>query len=119
MPNKLSERDAGVLRHIIKYCDEIEEAFQAFGNNEETFINNSVFKNAVSMPVQQIGELTKHLTDDFITDHSEIPWKEIKGMREWFAHNYWGMNLHVIWTTASVDLPPLRSFCINTLSENE
>ena len=117
MLNDLSKRDADILRHIIKYCDELEEAFQVFGNNEKTFLTNSVFKNAVSMPVQQIGELTKHLTDDFISDHSEVPWKEIKGMREWFAHNYWGMNPHVIWSTATVDLPPLKRFCINALSE--
>lgn len=40
MPNKPSERDADILRHIIKYCDELEEAFQVFGDSEETFVNN-------------------------------------------------------------------------------
>lgn len=44
MPNKPSERDADILKHIIKYCDELEEAFQVFGDSEETFVNNSVFK---------------------------------------------------------------------------
>ena len=116
MPDELSQRDFDILSHIVRYCNEIDAAFTHFGQSEEVFKSDPVFKNAVSMPIQQIGELAKHLTDDFINTHTEIPWKQIKGMREWFAHQYLSMNLHVIWVTATVDLPPLREFCVKTLA---
>jgi len=63
MPNKPSERDADILKHIIKYCDELEEAFQVFGDSEETFVNNSVFKNAVSnvLPFGTLRREGEHL----------------------------------------------------------
>ena len=116
MPNKLSQRDRDILNHIVRYCGEINAAIDIFGHEEEAFKNNPVFRNAVSMPLQQIGELSKHLTDDFISIYTEIPWKQIKGMREWFAHQYIDMNLHIIWHTATVDLLPLKAFCEKVLS---
>ena len=63
------------------------------------------------MLIQQIGELAKHLSDDFINAHPDIPWRQIKGMRDWFAHQYLDMDAAVIWTVAKEDLPPLRAFC--------
>ena len=104
-------RDASIIRHMVRYCQEIDAALHTFGDEEKVFLENPVFRNAVSMPVQQIGELAKHLSDDFIAAHSEIPWRQIKGMRDWFAHQYLDMDVRVIWAVAKEDLPPLRSFC--------
>ena len=118
MPNKLSQRDKDILNHMVTYCGEIDAAFDLFGRDEEIFKSNAVFRNAVSMPLQQIGELAKHFTDEFLDTYDEIPWKQVKGMREWFAHQYSEMNLHVIWHTATVDLLPLNDFCVKTLSAN-
>ena len=112
-----SRRDADIIRHMLRYCGEIDAALAAFGNSEEAFMENPVFRNAVSMPVQQIGELAKHLSDAFIDEHSQIPWRQIKGMRDWFAHQYLHMDAAVIWTVAKEDLPPLRAFCESWLAE--
>ena len=118
MPNKLSQKDYIILSHIARYCEEIEDAFSFFGKNEDEFKNNPIYRNAVSMPIQQIGELAKHLSENFISTHTEIPWKQIKGMRDWFAHQYLNMNLHVIWTTATEDLLPLRDYCTKILTDS-
>ena len=44
------------------------------------------------MPLQQIGELATHVGDDFIEASGGIPWKQIRGMRTWFAHQYWDIE---------------------------
>ena len=49
-----------------------------------------------------------HVTDGFIEAHSEIPWKQIKGMRTWFAHQYWDMSFDKIWVTLIEDVPDLK-----------
>lgn len=119
MSNDISVRDAAILRHMLKYCQEIDEALSHFGNDESLFMENAVFRNAVGMPIQQIGELAKHLSDAFIEDHVQIPWRQIKGMRDWFAHQYLKMDNAVVWEVATVDLPPLKAFIVALLeSEN-
>ena len=77
-----------------------------------------ILHNAVSMPVQQIGELAKHLTDAFLETYSQVPWKQIKGMRTWFAHQYLGMDRDVIWEVIHEGIPPLKVFCVSYLDKH-
>ena len=49
------------------------------------------------------------MTDDFMAANPEIPWRQIKGMRTWFAHQYWDMSFDMIWVTLTEDVPDLRS----------
>ena len=63
------------------------------------------------MPIMQIGELATRLTEGFITETPEIPWKAIKGMRTFFAHQYGSMNVGLIWQTAVERIPELKSSC--------
>ena len=58
---------------------------------------------------QQIGELATHVSEAYIAAHGEVPWKQIKGMRTWFAHQYWDMSFDMIWVTLTEDVPDLRS----------
>ena len=65
MSNNDFRKDRSIIRHILKYCQEADAAVDYFGNDESAFMSNPVYRNAVSMPIQQIGELAKHLSDDF------------------------------------------------------
>lgn len=76
--------------------------------DELRFKSEYTMRNALAMPLQQIGELATHVTDEFIDAHSEIPWKQIKGMRTWFAHQYWDMSFDKIWVTLTEDVPDLK-----------
>jgi len=46
----MNERDKSVLEHIIRYCNEINDANDQFGNSLGVLKVNSVYKNAVSIP---------------------------------------------------------------------
>ena len=113
----MSDRDIEIIRHIRRYCDEVILAKDRFGDEREAFMADPVYRNAVSMPIQQVGELAKHLSDAFIADHPEIPWKQIKGMRTWFAHQYFNMDREVIWEAMQEGIPPLKAFCDRLLRE--
>lgn len=45
-----------------------------------------------------------------------MPWNQLKGMRNMFAHSYGKMDHAVIWETAISDVPALLAFCIEELS---
>ena len=103
-----NDRDAQILRHIVHYCDEIAATIEMFGDDKQAFIDNFVYRNAVSMPILQIGELSNHLSDAFIKNHAEMPWRSIIGMRNRFAHGYQIMDISEIWHTATRDIPALK-----------
>lgn len=113
---KLNETDTQILRHIVNYCDEIETTVKTFGQDEKIFKGNFIYRNAVSMPILQIGELANHLSDEFVSTYAEIPWRSIVGMRNRFAHGYQVMDLAEIWHTATNDIPMLNSYCKKLLS---
>ena len=113
----MNNRDASIIRHIARYCDEVDIAVVRFGDDRDVFMADPVYRNAVAMPIQQIGELAKHLTETFQEANPQIPWKQIKGMRTWFAHQYLDMDRDVIREVMHEGIPPLKAFCEVCLQE--
>ena len=114
-----SEKDKFIIRRILKYCDEVDEVVKLCGKSFETFDSVFLFRNSASMSIQSIGELIKHLSEEFKMSHVDIPWSEIRAMRNRFAHDYYVMNHEVIWKTAINDIPKLRIFCETVLKEDQ
>ena len=111
----LNERDKNVLERIIKYCDEIELTIKMFDDSLETLKTNFVYKNAVSMCILQIGELTTHLSKSFLETHTRIPWARIKRMRNVAAHHYGKFDMNVLHDTIISDIPELKTYCQNLI----
>ena len=111
----MKNRDEIIVRKMLTYCQDIVSANLHFENDRELFFDEDqgrVYRNAVSMPILQIGELAKHLSDEFISEHSLIPWKEVIRMRDFFAHHYGDANYTQIWNTAHRDIEELKSFLL-------
>lgn len=107
-----------ILLHILKYSDEISETLVRFGNNKKIFDDDKVFRNAISMPMLQIGELAKDLKDDFRQKYPEVRVRGLVGMRNMFAHQYHNMDIDEIWYTATIDIPKI-SRIIKEILEND
>lgn len=104
--------DYEIIGRILQYCEEIQNTHDYFGNNREFFFNSKtgfVYRNAITMLLLQIGELSKLLTDDFRNCHNNIPWKEIIRMRDFMAHHYWKLEYETVWNTSTEDMSFLRS----------
>jgi len=112
-----SNRNIEILEKMAKYCNEIDEANKEFGNSIEVLKSKSSYKNAVAMCILQIGELTTHLSDDFKTNYTDMPWKDIKKMRNIAAHRYGTIDIDILWDTVENDIPALRNYC-NEIIEN-
>ena len=111
-------RDYIILRKIVKYCDGIASSIKRFGDSEATLESDMDYLDSVSMKILQIGELTTRLSDDFKSYHNEIPWRNIKNMRNIVAHNYESFDSKYVWKTASENVPALREFCHRILEQN-
>lgn len=112
-----NQRNASILEHILSYCCEIEETVLRFGIDKELFLRDSVYHNAVALCILQIGELVGILSDEFKAAHAEMPWREIKLMRNIVAHRYGTVDHSITWDVVTGDIPNLKAFCVSALKQ--
>ncbi len=99
-------RDKNILEKIIIIIDESEEIFASV--SKEKFLENNIFKLSASMNVIRIGELVKHLTDEFRKQNSQIAWRDITGFRDIASHKYDIIDMNELYDTIKSDFPELK-----------
>lgn len=73
----------------------------------ESFINDEKTSSAVIRKLEIIGEAAKRLPDDIKSNYSNIPWKNMAGMRDNLTHAYFGIDYYLVWQTIKSDIPQL------------
>jgi len=94
------------LQHILDSIGEIENYLD--GVTIEQFIKNSEKRFATIKQIEIIGEACNALTDELKSLHQDIPWRSIIGFRNISIHEYFGVNLQLVWEIAYNDLPELK-----------
>ena len=64
--------------------------------------------DAVTRNLEIIGEAANNIPWEIMTRFADIPWNHMRGMRNMLAHEYFGVDIEVIWKTAIEDLPELK-----------
>jgi uncharacterized protein with HEPN domain len=77
------------------------------GINRNQFEENEIIQNAVMRPLEIIGEAAGKISKEFRKKHSEIPWKEMVGLRNRLIHEYFRIDFGAVWDTIHQDLPKL------------
>lgn len=80
-------------------------------------MESTTCQNAVSMCIQQIGELVGRLTDSFRADHADISWHRIRGMQNYAAREYGSIDFEAVWFASTKSIPELKVFCENFLAD--
>jgi len=75
----------------------------------EEFMEDRKTINAVIRSLEIIGEATKKIPFCIREKHPIVPWKEIAGMRDKLIHEYFGVDLSIIWETIKHDFVDLES----------
>jgi uncharacterized protein with HEPN domain len=99
--------DKARLSHILDAIVEIESYLSEA--DYELFLNNSMMKFACIKQLEIIGEASAHISDEIKMQFSEIEWSQIKGMRNIFVHEYFGIDTKLVWDIIKLDLPDLKS----------
>lgn len=118
----MNRRDRGVLQKILKYCGQIGETHQIFHEDKSLFYDSErgfAYRNAIAMPILQIGELAKTLSPEMRQAHPDIPWRKIVGMRDVVVHHYGSLDFDIAWSVSQNDVPVLAEKVRLILTESE
>lgn len=97
--------DSIYIEHILESINKIQRYVQDI--SKEEFINNDLLQDAVIRNFEIIGEASKKISPNLKLSYSMIPWREIAGMRDKLIHDYFGVDIEMIWITVNEDLPTL------------
>lgn len=109
------DKDIEIIKHIIEHTENMYTTQKRFGNEYKIFISDKDYFNSICMSLLQIGELAHHLTTKFTAAHTDIPWKNIIGLRNVVVHGYGQLDMEMIWSTLTDDLPELYRKCKSIL----
>lgn len=95
------------------YLDDILEAIKriekyAKGMTLAKLKKNSLVMDAIVHNLEIIGEAVKNIPAEVKEKHSEVEWKKIAGLRDILAHEYFGIDLEVVWDIVKNKLKVLK-----------
>jgi uncharacterized protein with HEPN domain len=95
-----SERLSDIVEAADKIAARVARGRPNFDADEDTQI-------VLVHLIQVIGEAASGLSDEFTSEHSEIPWRQIVAVRNRVVHGYFEVDVDILWDVAVVDVPGL------------
>lgn len=103
----MSSRSSKLL--IEDIWDSMEKiARYVIGMDLNSFQQDDRTIDAVVRNLEIIGEAANRLPESFKLQYAEIPWRKIVGLRNRIVHEYFGVDVDIVWSILQSDLPALR-----------
>ena len=94
------------LKHVLDAIEEIEKYLLEV--DFPIFIENSMMRFACIKQMEIIGEASNHISDELKSKFTDVEWAQIVGMRNVFAHEYFGIDSSLVWEIIKNDIPDLK-----------
>ncbi len=101
------DKDQNYIKHILDSIAFLEDFIN--DKNFDEFRSSRAVQNVIIRELEVIGEAAKRLSENFKNKHSEIPWKNITGMRDRLIHDYFKIDYKIVWQVVQNDLSKLKS----------
>jgi uncharacterized protein with HEPN domain len=85
----------------------------------EEFDREWTLQNALIRELEVLGEAAGKVSAAFVNANPEVPWKEITGLRHKLIHDYFEVDLEVVWRTATVNVPEIAAFVATARGERD
>jgi uncharacterized protein with HEPN domain len=110
-------------RQFVDYLCDIRDAVAkaeqfVAGMTYEQFAADEKTAFAVVRALEIVGEAARKIPESTQARYPRVPWREMMGMRNILIHDYFGVNLHVVWNTVQNDLPPMKPQIERMIAEN-
>ena len=95
------------IENIVSFTNDV--------SNCEAFESNKILCHAVVYNLQCIGENVYKLSREFVQSHPQMDWDAIEGLRHILVHDYYQVNMKMVWQILQKDLPVLKAFLMDIL----
>jgi uncharacterized protein with HEPN domain len=93
------------LLHALEAIDAIQRYTV---DGRDAFFADPKTRDAVIRNVEVIGQAVKGISDQTRSLEPDVPWRQIAGMRDKLIHEYFGVDLALVWDVVERELPVLR-----------
>ncbi len=108
--------DISKILFVIEKIDDLLSYKEDF-KSIENLLNSKMGFDATNMCIMQIGETLNKLTPELQSQYTELPIKESYLTRNYIAHDYEGVNKHIIEMIIRVQLPKLKLYLETVIKE--
>ena len=105
------------VEDIVTAAESIEDYIREM--SFEIFCQDKKTVDAVVRNLEVIGEAARHVPDEVRKRFPEIAWADMSDMRNVLIHEYFGVDLTILWKTIRADLPPLVPALKGVLSQKD
>ena len=91
------------IRDLIEACEDILSFTK--GMSYSDFVADKKTVNAVIRSLEVIGEATKKLPVSLRDNYADVPWKQMAGMRDKLIHEYFGIDIQMVWQVIEKHIP--------------
>ena len=114
-----SMKNKDILVDVLELIDRLDASVKKYKIRDKAdFLSrDELEQDGIAYKIQAIAESLGKISQELKEIYADIPWKEIKGMRNQLSHNYGQNNYRLIWSTYKEKLPELRSQLIIILKE--
>ena len=94
------------LQHFLDAIQNIENF--SSDKTKDDFYNDLMYRFSVERQLEIIGEATNNISSSLQELHPNVPWQKIISFRNFLAHEYFGLDLELIWGIVTDNLPQLK-----------
>lgn len=104
----MSEKEIETLERVAEILHRIQTFSRPISNWQE-LERDDLRLDAILMNFVNLGECVSRFSEPFHSLHPEIEWGKIKGLRNIVAHDYWGVDVEMVWEIMRDNVPKLAS----------
>lgn len=101
------------LEHILESIERVERVVDKM--TKAKFLKSKDAQDIVARRVEIIGEAARNLPGNLREKYPGAPWKNIVGTRDFIVHEYFDVDMVLLWKIAQKDLPPLKRHILKIL----